>query len=98
MVVTAPPLMASVPPALLTRLAAVTAPSNVVAPVLLTAKAPKAPLLALPSAPVNVTAPTPELTMSALAWLAAESTVLAKLTVLSVVVRVAPVPSVTASP
>ena len=57
---------------------------------------PKAPLVALPTAPVNVTLPEPVPKVSELAPEAALSTVLEKLIALEVVVSVVAAPSVTA--
>ena len=85
------------PPAFVTTLAAATLP-KVVRPVLFTVRAPSAPLVAsLPTAPPNVTAPVPVLTVRLRAVVSALSTVLANFTALFVVVRVALVSRVTAS-
>ena len=74
-----PPLMAVVPDeAFWMSEAAVTAAEKVVVPVEVTASAPSAPLVAPPTTPVKVMLPEPEVKVSALAALAALSTVLVK--------------------
>ena len=90
---TAPPLIAVVPPALVARLPAVTAAVSVVVPVELSARASRAAVP--PTAPVKVMAPVPALTVRSRAP-PVESTVEENSTVLSVVVSVVSAPSVTA--
>ena len=81
-------MRATVPPALVVTEAAVTAALKVVVPVVLTVKAPSAPLVAPPTIPVKVTLPEPEVTVSGLAAKAALLTVEEKATVLLVAVAV----------
>ena len=85
-----------VPPAFVTRLAACTVLVNAVAPVLFTARAPRAPLVPAPTAPVNVTLPKPVETVRSLASLASLFTVLENSTALSVVESVMSASTVTA--
>ena len=81
------------PPAFVTTLAAATLP-KVVRPVLFTVSAPSAPLVvSLPTAPANVTAPLPALTVRFRAVVSALSTVLANFTAPFIVVRVTLLPS-----
>ena len=72
---TEPPFIAVVPPVSVVTEAAVTAALKVVVPVVLTVKAPSAPLVPPPTAPVKVTLPDPADTVSGLAAEAALSTV-----------------------
>ena len=67
--------MAVVPPLLVVTEAAVTAALKVVVPVVLTVKAPSAPLVPPPTAPVKVTLPEPAETVSGFAAEAALLTV-----------------------
>jgi len=66
-VVTAPPLIAVVPPALVVTEAAVTAALKVVVPVEFRVKAPRAPFVAPPTMPVKVMLPEPDETVRGLA-------------------------------
>ena len=70
--------------------ATATLPAKVVAPLLLTVRSPTR--VVLPTAPLNVTSPAPLPIVSA----CAPSTVLVKVTALSVVLSATPPPSVTA--
>ena len=92
-------MRATVPPALVVTEAAVTAALKVVVPVVLTVKAPSAPLVAPPTIPVKVTLPEPEVTVSGLAAEAVLPTLAALLTVEEKsTVPAVPLLSVTADP
>ena len=79
--VTAAPLIAVVPPALVVTEAAVTAAPKVVVPVELRVKAPRAPFVAPPTMPVKVMLPEPVVTVRGLAAEAVLSLFAALLTV-----------------
>ena len=78
---TAPPLTAVVPPALVVTDAADTAALKVVVPVVFTVNSPSAPSVAPPTAPVKVTLPDPAETVNGLDAVAALLTVEEKPTV-----------------